>query len=235
LRVLGIIPARAGSKRLPGKNTRLLGGRPLAAWTFQAASASTSLTKVCLSTDDRSLCDIARAYGIDAPFLRPAELASDTATSVSVMLHAIEHYERHEEFFDAVVLLQPTSPFREASTIDRAVDVFKSTYGTRDYIGVSRATPPPEWCFKVRDGLLEPIVSWDAFKVRSQDLSPSWRVNGAIYIHCVQRLKQLGTLIHEYCAPLPFDNEHEVLDIDTQEDWDQAIAVLASHPTNDKP
>lgn len=227
MKVLGIVPARAGSKRLPGKNTRLLGGRPLTAWTFEAARHSGALSRICLSTDDESLRELARGHGVDAPFLRPAELASDSASSIDVVLHALAHYESRGELFDAVLLLQPTSPFRTAATIRRAVELFRDTQGERDFIGVSPADPPPEWTFKERDGWLEPVVSWEAFTQRSQDLSPSWRVNGCLYLNAVPRLRQLRRFIHERCAPLHISEAHEALDIDTQADWNQAEAILS--------
>lgn len=230
MNILGIVPARAGSKRLPGKNMRLLGGRPLTAWTFEAARQSGALTRICLSTDDEPLRELARRHGVDAPFLRPTELASDSAGSIDVVLHALAHYAAGGERFDAVVLLQPTSPFRTADTIRRAVELFRGTAGERDYIGVSRAEPPPEWTLRERDGWLEPVVSWDAFTQRSQDLQPSWRVNGCLYVNAVERLQRLRRFIHDRCAPLPIDSAHEALDIDTQADWDQAEALLDTLP-----
>lgn len=226
MKLLGIVPARAGSKRLPGKNSRLLGDRPLVAWTFEAARQSGVLTRICLSTDDEPLRALAREHGVDAPFLRPAELASDSASSIDVVLHALAHYASHSQHFDAVVLLQPTSPFRTADTIRRAVAQFQSTGGDRDGIGVSRADPPPEWTFKESGGWLQPLVSWDAFTQRSQDLTPSWRINGCIYVHAVERLQRLRRFVHERCAPVFIHHEHEALDIDTQADWDQAEALL---------
>lgn len=230
MNILGIVPARAGSKRLPGKNIRPLGGLPLTAWTFEAARQSGALTRICLSTDDEALRELARHHGVDAPFLRPAELASDNAGSIDVVLHAIAHYASRGESFDAVVLLQPTSPFRTADTIRRAVELFRRNECARDVIGVSRTEQPPEWTFRERGGLLEPLVSWEAFTQRSQDLQPSWRVNGCVYVNAVERLLRLRRFIHDRCAPLPIDNAHEALDIDTQADWDQAEALLETLP-----
>jgi CMP-N,N'-diacetyllegionaminic acid synthase len=121
MKVLGIIPARGGSKRLPGKNLRPFRGIPLIAHTIRAARAARGVTDVLVSTDDAAIAEVAVAEGCPPPFLRPVELATDSAESVDVALHALDALEAHGGRYDAVALLQPTSPFRVAEDIDSCV------------------------------------------------------------------------------------------------------------------
>lgn len=121
MRAVGIIPARGGSKGLPGKHLLPLGGRPLIAWTFDAAQAAGSLAQVIVSTDDPAIAAAARAAGIDVPFERPAALAADDTPMLDVLVHALRELDRAHDRVEVVVLLQPTSPFRTADHIDAAV------------------------------------------------------------------------------------------------------------------
>lgn len=126
--VLGLIPARGGSKGIPRKNIALLAGRPLLAYTCEAALASAVLNRVVLSTDDEEIAEVGRRCGIEVPFIRPTSLARDETPSIDVVRHAVEHLGHKEHWMpDMVVLLQPTSPFRKALHIDEAVDRMKET------------------------------------------------------------------------------------------------------------
>ena len=118
-REAGLVPARGGSKGIPRKNIRPLGGKPLLAWTAECALAAQSLSRVVLSTDDDEIASVGREHGLEVPFLRPAELGGDAVGSLAVVLHAIEAIG---EEFDAVCLLQPTDPFRGPELVDRCVD-----------------------------------------------------------------------------------------------------------------
>lgn len=124
MRTLAIIPARGGSKGVPGKNIRLLAGRPLIAWTIDRALSSATITDTVVSTDDQEIAAVARAAGALVPSMRPPELATDEAPTEPVMLHALAEMEARNGRYDAVVLLQPTSPFRHPQTIDRAMAQF---------------------------------------------------------------------------------------------------------------
>jgi CMP-N-acetylneuraminic acid synthetase len=124
-RILGVIPARGGSKRLPNKNILPCGGKPMIAHSIEAAAASQALDSTIFSTDSEKIRAVALEYGADAPFLRPAELATDSVRNIDVILHALDYLElEHGLAFDAVVLLQPTSPLRTARHIDEAIEVF---------------------------------------------------------------------------------------------------------------
>jgi N-acylneuraminate cytidylyltransferase len=134
-RSLAIIPARGGSKGIPGKNLRELAGKPLIAWSILAARAAERVDQVVVSTDDAAIAETARAYGADVPFVRPADLATDAAPTEPVMAHALDWYEAAGERFDTVVLLQPTSPLRRAGTIDAALTRFEAE-GADSLLGV---------------------------------------------------------------------------------------------------
>ena len=124
MRVLGIIPARGGSKGVPGKNKKMLGSKPLIAYTIEAAKESTLLTDIVISTDDPEIQTIGLEYDAEVPFLRPAHLASDTAKSIDVVLHALDFLKIKGRVYDAVCLLQPTAPFRETQSIDEAISTY---------------------------------------------------------------------------------------------------------------
>jgi CMP-N-acetylneuraminic acid synthetase len=125
--VLGLIPARGGSKGIPRKNIAPCGDRPLIAWSCQAATGASCITRTIVSTDDREIADVAVSHGVEAPFLRPAELASDTAKSIDVANHALDWLERHDSWHaDVLVLLQPTSPLRTAQHVDEAFALLRA-------------------------------------------------------------------------------------------------------------
>ncbi|MBT4039749.1 MAG: acylneuraminate cytidylyltransferase family protein [Rhodospirillales bacterium] len=124
---LAFIPARGGSKGLPGKNLRVFAGKPLISWSIEQALAAPEIDRVLVSTDDTEIAEVARACGADVPFLRPENLASDTSTTESAMQHALVHLEKQNSLPDVIILLQPTSPVRSASSISRAIHEFEST------------------------------------------------------------------------------------------------------------
>ena len=126
MRVLGLIPARGGSKGVPGKNIKLLGGHPLLDYTARAALASRCLARVILSTDDEAIAAVGRSAGIEVPFLRPGELATDQAPTLPVIQHAVRYLEGQGDSFDAICLLQPTNPFRRPEDIDACIDLLEA-------------------------------------------------------------------------------------------------------------
>ena len=176
-RVLGIIPARGGSKRLPRKNVMPLQGKPLIAWTIEAGLKSTCIDRLILSTDDQEIAKIALEYGCEVPFTRPPELATDEASSVDVVLHAISQFQDFTHF----VLLQPTSPMRRASHIDEA---FKSmcAAGTSSCVSMRKSVESPYWMYTIReDGYIAPVAR-DLTGKRKQELPETYIPNGAIFI-----------------------------------------------------
>jgi CMP-N,N'-diacetyllegionaminic acid synthase len=180
---LAIIPARGGSKGLPRKNVRSLGGIPLIAHTIRAAVHS-CIERVIVTTDDDEISDIARQYGAEVPFKRPPQFSGDKATSLSVLIHAVEYMENTENMsVDHVVYLQPTSPFRTAEHINDAVKRY-SANGKTSLISVTDVSEfHPYFMFtKDDDGVLEPLHKIDPRPLRRQDLPPVYRINGATYI-----------------------------------------------------
>jgi CMP-N,N'-diacetyllegionaminic acid synthase len=197
-RVLAIIPARKGSKGLPLKNIRPLGGKPLLAWPIAAARASSHVDRTIISTDDQGFADIAVEHGADAPFLRPAELASDTAPSIGFILHALDTLAGAGETYDYVVLLEPTSPLTEASDVDAALRMLDASDADA-IVGVSALeTHHPAFAVRKRpDGLIDPLQPGGfAAMPRRQDLEPVFGLDGSLYISTVDALRRERGFCH---------------------------------------
>ncbi len=184
MRVLGIIPARGGSKGVPDKNIRPLAGKPLLVYTAEQALASRRLTRVILSTDAPQIAEVGRAAGLEVPFMRPAELATDEAKSLPVILHALQWAEEQEgETYDAVMMLQPTTPFRRAGDIDRAVEILEET-GADSVISVTDVGPfhPARMKFLSGDRLIDPPFCEAYENQPRQELQPMYIRSGDIYL-----------------------------------------------------
>lgn len=226
MKILAVITARGGSKRLPGKNIKPLGGKPLIAWSIDAARASACCVDVLVSTDDPAIADVAKAYGASVPWLRPTELATDTTGSVEVMLHAVDWYEAQRSPLDGVLLLQPTSPFRSDDAIARAVDLFKAHQGQRPVVSVSPASTHPAWTFRVSSEGMSPFLGWDSLDKRSQDLEPAWMLNGSIYLMAPDQLRQDKSFLIPTTLPFQMQQAQEALDIDTGTDFEMCEWLL---------
>ena len=208
-KILAVIPARGGSKRLPGKNIKILGDKPLIAWTIDAANNSKYIDKLILSSDDVDIIRVAKEYGCDVPFVRPAELATDTATSEDVLRHAITSLN---ERYDYVLLLQPTSPFRTSEDID---NITKKCIDTRvpSVISMTYALEKPQWmCILNDDETYMPACE-------VSDISKTTYIyNGALYIVNVDNF--LRTKLLEFQSSIvylmPSDRS---IDVDTLEDF----------------
>jgi len=224
--ILALVPARGGSKRLPGKNILPLGGKPLIAWTIEAARACPGVGAVLVSTDDAAIAAAARAAGALVPWLRPAELATDTAGSVEVALHALDWYEQTHGAVDGLLLLQPTSPFRAPATLARGLALFAGGGGA-GVLGVSPAPSHPAWTMKLEDGLLVPYLPGQA-ALRSQDLPPAYVINGAFYLVTPASLRAARSFVGAATLPLVMDSACEAIDIDTADDFAAAQAALAA-------
>ena len=225
MRILAVVPARGGSKRLPGKNVRVLGGKPLIVWTIDVAKNNPDISNILVSTDDPVIGAVAETAGAFVPWLRPAALASDTATSVDVAIHALDWFEAEQGAVDALLLLQPTSPFRTRESVRRGIDLFKSR-GMRPLVGVSPARDHPVWTFRIRDGVLEPFIKDQPSEQRSQDLPDAYVVNGCFYLISAADLRARRSFLGPETAPLVIHSPQEALDIDTEWDWRLAESVL---------
>jgi N-acylneuraminate cytidylyltransferase len=226
MKILAIIPARGGSKGVPGKNIKLLGDLPLLVYTIQAALASKLLTKTILSTDCASIAEVGKKYGVEVPFIRPESLATDTASSLEVVQHAVSYLENQNQFFDAVCLLQPTSPFRAKGFIDKAIQKFIQ----EDADALVSVLPVPyeynpHWVFEPdKNGFLQMATRDKEIIKRRQDLPPAFFRDGAIYITKTTVVKQ-GSFYGDKLSYLESHPDFYV-NIDTIEDWEKALAKL---------
>lgn len=218
--ILALIPARGGSKGVPGKNIRPLAGRPLIAWTIEAARRSRHVDRVVLSSENEDICRIAEAYGCEVPFRRPPELARDDTPGIAPVLHAIAELPG----FDYVVLLQPTSPFRTAEDIDRAIARCIDA-GAPTLVSLTPASQHPSWMYHMdADGRIVHVLGEEPI-ARRQELPRVYALNGAIYVAHVETLEREQRLIGPGTIGYPMPRVRS-LDIDTALDFDVA-EVLA--------
>ena len=218
--LLAIIPARGGSKRIPGKNTRELGGLPLIGHTLRTAHAAGCFARILVSTDDPAIADIARAHGGEVPWLRSAAHADDTSNVVDAVLEVLDCIDSDgDPLPDAIMLLQPTSPFRSVDSILRAVRLFDEA-GGESIVSVSPARSHPWWCKRLSSGgELVSFVSGIDDNLRSQDLPPAYVLNGLVYLSSVDNLRARGTFHSAHTRALVIESPEESLDIDTPFDW----------------
>ncbi len=224
-RLLAVVPARGGSQRLPRKNVLPLAGKPLIGWTIEAALACGLFEEVLVSTDDPEIAAVAKAFGASVPWLRPAALATDTASSADVLRHALEEHERGHGAINAVVLLQPTSPFRTAASIRAAVAQYLAQTDRRPLVSVGPAAIHPAWCFRLEGAAMTPFVGWDLLGQRSQDLPPAFALNGAIYIIPAAAVRNGLPILAPGVQAFLMEDAEESHDIDTEADWRSAEQI----------
>lgn len=224
---LAIIPARHGSLRLPGKNTRLIGGKPMVQWTIEAALQSTSVDSVLVSSDDPEVLNVARAAGVSLVVKRPPALAAPGSSSADVVRHALTAAQAAGLSTDVICLLQPTSPARNSGHVDEAFDL-KVSREAAAVVSVCELDHPLAWCVSIdesqRLGRLSPAGA---------HLAACYRLNGAIYIVDRRTFEEHGEFSPAgtlgYVMP-----RHYSVDVDTQYDFDFACALMAnlypSHP-----
>jgi CMP-N-acetylneuraminic acid synthetase len=225
LRILAIIPARSGSKRLPGKNKILLGGKPLFVWTVEAASRVPEICDILLSTDDEEILSIGKGLNILVPWMRPKKIASDKTPSVDVVSHALDWYENKNGAVDGVLLLQPTSPFRTTKLIAKSITLYAADMSC-PVIGISPVHSHPLWMMKMDGDYCSPFFEDNALNMRSQDLVPAYAVNGSIYLFSPKHFRDKNSFFGAKNTPLLIDSEKESLDIDTLEDYERAAYFL---------
>lgn len=216
--VLAIIPARGGSKGVPRKNIKLLGGKPLIEWTVEAAKGSRYIGQIVISTDDEEIASVAKNAGCELPFMRPEYLATDTASSMDVIAHTIDSLEGS---YNWLVLLQPTSPFRTAQHIDQAFELILK-YNASSCVSVVESNKSPEWMFWLDDEgrSMSPILE-GVPSTRRQDCRTAYLMNGALYICSVKAFEEQKKLVFADTVPYVM-SETDSLDIDTLEDFYRA-------------
>lgn len=220
-KVLALLTARGGSKGLPGKNIRKAGGKPLIAWSIEAARGAACVDRLVLSSDDEHIIEVARAHGCEVPFVRPAELATDAASSMDVVRHALDQLTG----FDVVVLLQPTSPLRTAADIDSACELLSRT-GAPACVAVCPVDQSPYWMYTTdAGGRLHPLLDTPHRTAQRQRQPEVFIPNGALYVASIPWLKVSGSFMTTetvaYCMP-----RERSLDIDTAEDFEAFVRQL---------
>jgi len=228
MRVLGLIPARGGSKGVPRKNIRPLGGRPLIEYTIRAAQAAGRLTRLILSTDDEAIAEVGRRAGVGVPFLRPAELAGDSAPTLPVIQHAVRFLEEQGDHFDAVCLLQPTNPFRGPEDIDACIDRLEDS-GADAVVSVLPVPVEfnPHWVYEPGpDGWLHLSTGERSPIPRRQELPQAFHREGSIYVTRRNVLMELNSMFGTRLLGYVMSPDHTV-NIDTVEDWQRAEAMIA--------
>lgn len=224
-KVLAIIPARAGSKALPRKNIKNMCGKPLIAWAINEAKKSRYIDRVIVSTDGQAISGIARKFGAEIPFMRPAGLATDSAKMIDVILYTISRLK--DEFCprDLVVLLQPTSPLRLADDIDNAIEMF-FLKRTSSVISVCEVDQHPYLMSRITaDGRMKDFANPGFTKKNRQDLPLFYKANGAVYLASIGYLKKekglYGTRTYAYVMP-----KERSVDIDDELDFRFAELLL---------
>jgi CMP-N-acetylneuraminic acid synthetase len=229
MRVLGLIPARGGSKGIPRKNIRPLGGKPLLQYSAEAALASQRLARVILSTEDEEIAKVGLECGLEVPFLRPAELAEDTTPTLPVVQHALGWLEREGERFDAICLLQPTNPFRRAEHIDACIDLLEKS-GADSAVTVLPvpAEYNPHWVyFQDESGGLRLSTGEETPIARRQALPPAFHREGSVYVTRRKIVMDENSLYGKHVVGYLMEADSSV-NIDNQEDWERAVAMLSS-------
>lgn len=233
-KILAVITARGGSKGLPGKNIRKLAGKPLICWTIKQALATTFIDKVIVSTDDSKIAAIAKKCGADVPFIRPKALATTSAKSIDVILHALNWLEKYNnQEYDLVILLQPTSPLRTTGDIKQALRLL-FVKKAKVIVSVCKADHPPLW-----SNTLPPDLNMGRF-IKShiidrdrQALPCYYRLNGAIYVSEAGYLKKHRSFLGKDTYAYIMDNDRSV-DIDTIMDFIMAEMIMRQKMTGRK-
>jgi CMP-N-acetylneuraminic acid synthetase len=227
MKILGLIPARGGSKGIPGKNIKNLDGKPLLQYTFESAKNSKLLSKVILSSDDPEIIAVAEEIGLEVPFRRPTALAADDTPTLDVVKHALNYFAQKGQNFDAVCLLQPTTPFRRSGLIDEAIGKFIS--GNFDSLLSVKEVPAefnPHWVFEENEsGSLRLATGEKEIISRRQELPVAYHRDGAIYITKTEVLQKQNSLYGNSIGFIDSTGDPYV-NIDTQEDWKKAERLL---------
>jgi CMP-N,N'-diacetyllegionaminic acid synthase len=226
MKILGIIPARGGSKGIPGKNIKKLGGKPLLSFTIASVSESSLLSRCILSSDSEEIIKIGIQLGVEAPFVRPAKFAEDKTPSIEVIQHALSFFIESKEYYDAVCLLQPTTPFRNKGLIDEAIRQFIS--GKYDSLVSVREVPHefnPHWTFEEKNGSLKIATGEKKIISRRQDLPKAYHRDGAIYLVKTDVILKQNSLYGDSIGYIE-NSGSDYVNLDTEGDWEKAESIL---------
>lgn len=224
MKVLTIIPARGGSKGIPHKNIKPLNGKPLIYYTIDCARAVCEDEDICVSTDDLEIIKCVEDYRLKVPFVRPAELATDTAGTYEVLLHALDFYEQQGRHYDVVLLLQNTSPFRSSMHVKEALELYKPEIDM--VVSVKETSSNPYYnCFEENDKGFLKISKGDGLYTRRQDVPKAYEYNGAIYVINPASLKKMPLGKFSKRIKYEMDDIHSV-DLDNMIDWKFAELII---------
>lgn len=221
MKVLCIIPARGGSKRLPKKNLQRINEQSLIERASNVVKNIDYVIDTIVTSDSEEIINHSKDLGILAPFVRPENLSSDEASSVDVVIHALNWYESNVQKVDSILLLQPTSPFRKESSILKCIDILVNK-NCKSVISVHLTHSHPKWTFKYSGDYLETYLEDHGLTTRSQDLDAAYVVNGNIYLIQKEALIENKSFFTDRTMPCFLDNKIECLDIDTYDDLELA-------------
>lgn len=225
-KVLALIPARGGSKGLPRKNLRSLCGRPLIQWSIDIALACNEIDAVVVSTDDKQIAEVAAAAGAELPFLRPSTLSGDTTSSIEVIIHALDFLENNGRTFDIVLLLEPTSPLREVTDIQLALQRMVDNESAA-IVSVCRAgSTHPAFIFRTTShGRLKPFLSSLPTGLRRQEIETMFYLDGTLYASTVKALQEQRSFYHD--DTLAYEvSKWKALEIDDMDDFQMVEAIV---------
>lgn len=225
MKILVIIPARGGSKGIPHKNIKPLAGKPLIHYTIDVARQIVANEDICVSTDDPEIIQCVEDYGLKVPFVRPSELATDTAGTYEVLLHALNYYEQQGKTYDVVILLQNTSPFRTPEQVKEALALYSSDLDM--VVSVKECSANPYYCVfeENTEGYLN-ICKGNGNITRRQDAPKVYEYNGAIYVINPKSLKEMP--LYKFTKRIKYVmDEKSSLDLDTMNDWHMAELLIS--------
>ena len=217
MKILAVILARKGSKRIKNKNKIIFGKKRLIEYTFTLSEKISTFTHTLLSSDDSEIINMAKNYNILAPWKRPKNLSKDSTPSFKVVIHACNWYEKIYGKVDGVFVLQPTSPFRQINSVKKMIKLFK-TRNKNPIISISRCVEHPEWMFELKKNKIKPFLSKKYLNFNSQNLKTLYRVNGLGYLLSPNTLRKEKTLIPKNAIGSIINSRIENIDIDNQED-----------------
>ncbi len=214
--LLAVIPARAGSKRIPGKNIKPLAGKPLVVYSIECALNSPSVSRVIVSTDSPAIRELSLKSGASAPFLRPRELAGDNIPTMDVILHTLDYLRNVEkEFYEFLILLEPTSPFRTVADLENAFQLLRSS-GADSIVGLAQTPVKSDCLTTIENKIVKPLLT---------NATQLYKINGAIYISRIEFILTSGKLLGDNTIPY-FMPDLQSIDIDTFEDLQLAEMLM---------
>ena len=226
--LLALIPARGGSKGIPKKNIKILGGKPLLAHSIEFARNIPDIERIIVSTDNEEIAEIAIKYGAEVPFLRPAELADDAAPMYQTVKHTLEFLKEQGFDYEYLALLQPTSPFRLRSDFKIALNQILNDKDIDSVVSLDRLPNhlSPDFLMQIADGMIKPFMGTKVPVSRRQDVTPAFIRNGQFYLSKVSSISEEKSIYGNRSVPLI--TSHEAVNLDTMEDWKVAVKLMKS-------